>query len=183
MRHSVAQESPRHRGGSAISEIQLELRWDPAPGDWADGLRATVPVYRFAPWFAGAFALAAVVLMFLGQLSSGVFGLAAAAVIAALPVLGVWLSFRRNPVAATTMTARADESSLRMMTVDGTAYTDLDWVKLSGWLETGRGFLLCTGTGRGSPFYPVPNRAFTGLEQRQRFRELLARRVGPVSEK
>lgn len=157
----------------------MELRWDPHPSDWVHGLRAAAPVYRFAPWFAAAFGVAAVVLVFLGQLSAGVFGMACAAVIAALPVVGVWISFRRNPVAATTMTAKVDESSLRMMTVDGTAYSDLDWAKLSGWLETRRGFVLRTGPERASPFYPVPNRAFAEPEQRQRFRELLTRRIGP----
>jgi hypothetical protein len=164
-----------------MSDGQMELSWDPAPGDWADGLRAAVPAYRFAPWFAGAFMIAAVVLVFLGQLAAAVFGMACAAVIAVLPVLGVRLSFRSNPVAATTMTARADEQSLRMMTVDGTAYSDVDWTKLSGWLETRRGFVLRTGTGRSSPFYPVPNRAFSEPEQRQHFRELLERRVGPAA--
>jgi hypothetical protein len=161
----------------------MELRWDPAPGDWVDGLRAAVPIYRFAPWFAAAFGAAAVVLVFLGQLYAGLFGMFCAAVIAGLPVLGVWLSFRRNPVAATTMTASVDEQSMRLMTIDGTAYSDLDWVKLSGWLETRRGFVLRTGQGRDSPFYPVPNRAFTEPEQRQEFRELLERRLGPVNHK
>jgi hypothetical protein len=166
-----------------MSGDQIELTWDPVPADWVDGLRAAVPLYRFAPWFAGAFALAAAVLVVLGQPGPAVFGFGCAVVIAALPAVGVWLSFRRHPVASTTLTARADESSLRMMTLDGTAYTDLDWVKLSGWVETRRGFVLRTDDGRGSPFYPVPNRAFTGLEQRQWFRELLARQIGPASRK
>jgi YcxB-like protein len=161
----------------------MELRWDPVAGDWVDGLRAAVPIYRFAPLYAAAFGVAAVVLVFLGQLYAGLFGMACAAVLAVLPVLGVWLSFRRNPVAGTTLTAKADEQSLRMMTIDGTAYSDLDWVKLAGWVETRRGFVLRTGPHRDSPFYPVPNRAFTEPEQRQRFRELLERRVGPVDPK
>jgi YcxB-like protein len=158
----------------------MELRWDPEPADWVDGLRATVPLYRFAPWFAGAFAVAAVVLVVLGQLYAGVFGMACAAVIATIPVLAVRVSFHRNPVAATTMTARADEQSLRMMTVDGTAYSDLDWATLSGWVETRRGFVLRAGAERTGSFYPVPNRAFTEPEQRQRFRELVERRLGPA---
>ncbi|MFL6142675.1 MAG: YcxB family protein [Labedaea sp.] len=164
-----------------MSESQIELRWDPTPRDWADGLRATMSIYRFAPWFAAAFGFAGVVLLVLGEPLPGVFGLVAATMIAALPVVGVWVGFHRNPVAATTMTAKADERSLRMMTVDGTAYSDLDWEKLSGWLQTGRGFVLRTGSGRASPFYPVPNRAFGSPAQRERFRELLARRLGPAS--
>ena len=164
-----------------MSETQIELRWDPAPRDWADGLRATMPIYRFAWWFALAFGLAGVVLLVLGELAPGLFGLGAATVIVALPVVGVWVEFHRNPVAATTMTAKADEQSLRMMTVDGTAYSDLDWEKLSGWLQTRRGFVLRTESRRTSPFYPVPNRAFGSPAQRERFRELLARRLGPAS--
>jgi hypothetical protein len=156
----------------------VELRWDPKPGDWVDGLRAAVPIYRFAPWFAAAFGLAAIVLVVLGQLYAGLFGMACAAVIALLPALGVRASFHRNPVAAIPMTAKVDEQSLRLMTIDGTAYSDLDWVKLAGWLETRRGFVLRTGPRRSSPFYPVPNRAFTEPEQRQRFSELVERRLG-----
>ncbi|HET9139086.1 YcxB family protein [Actinophytocola sp.] len=161
----------------------MELRWDPAPADWVDGLRHASPAYRFAPYFAAAFGLAAVVLVFLGQLYAGLFGMFCAVVIALLPLLGVWVSFRRNPVAGTTMTANVDEQSLRMMTVDGTAYSDVDWAKVSGWLETRRGFVLRTGPDRSSPFYPVPNRAFAQSEQRQQFRELLVRRVGPAEQK
>jgi hypothetical protein len=110
----------------------------------------------------------------LGQPWAGVFGVGCAAVIALLPALAVRMSFHRNPVAATTVTAKVDERSLRMMTVDGTAYSDLDLSTLSGWLETRRGFVLRTG----SSFYPVPHRAFAQPEQRQRFRELIVRRLG-----
>lgn len=156
----------------------LELKWDPDPADWADGLRAIVPIYRYAPLFAAAFAVASVVVAFLGQLGVAVFGMACAAVIALFPVLSVRASFARNPVAATTVTAKVDEQSMRMMTIDGTAYSDLDWSTLTGWLETRRGFVLRTGTGRGSPFYPVPNRAFEKPEQRQRFLELVQRHIG-----
>ena len=73
---------------------------------------------------------------------------------------------------------RGDENSLRMMTIDGTAYSDVDWTNLAGWLETRRGFVLRTGTGRTSPFYPVPYRAFAEPEQRQHFQDLLRRRLG-----
>ena len=156
----------------------LELKWDPHPADWADGLRAIVPVYRFAPLFAAVFAVVSVLVAILGQLWVGVFGMVCAAVIALMPLLAVRVSFARNPVAATTMTAKVDERSLRIMTIDGTAYSDLDWSTLSGWLETKRGFVLRTGAGRNSPFYPVPNRAFADLAQRQRFLVLVQRRLG-----
>jgi YcxB-like protein len=156
----------------------LELQWDPEPADWADGLRATVPIVRFAPAFAGVFAVVGVVLALRGQPWGGVLGMALAVVIALFPLAAVRASFHRNPVAATTVTAKVDDHSLRMMTIDGTAYSDVDWTSLSGWLETRRGFVLRTGTGRASPFYPVPNRAFAEPEQRQHFQDLLRRRLG-----
>jgi hypothetical protein len=159
--------------------VTLELKWDPTPGDWADGLRATVPLYRYAPLFAAAFAIASVVVVLLGQLGAGIFGMACAAVIAMFPVLGVRMSFHRNPVAATTVTAKVDEQSLRLMTIDGTAYSDVNWESLSGWLETRRGFVLRSGSG----LYPVPNRAFAESGQRERFRDLVVRRLGERQEK
>jgi hypothetical protein len=157
---------------------RLELRWNPTPADWSDALRAVLPLYRWAPWFAAALAAFGVVLLVAGQPLPGLFGLACAVVIAALPVLGVYSSFRRNPVAAATVTATVDDQSVRMMTVDGTAYSDLRWSALSGWLETKRGFVLRTGETAAGPLYPVPNRAFEEDAERTRFRELLEQHVG-----
>jgi hypothetical protein len=160
-----------------MSEEQLELRWDPKPSDWGDALRAVSPLYRRAPWSATGFATFGAVLVVLGQPLPGFFGIGCGLVIGALPVLDVYLSFRRNPVAAATVTATADESSMRMMTIDGTAYTDLRWSTLAGWLETNRSFVLRTDGA--SALFPVPNRAFGAQEERRRFRELLERQVGP----
>jgi hypothetical protein len=157
----------------------LELRWDPEPGDWADALRAVVPLYRFAPWFGAAFGFAAVVLLILGQPYPAAFGWLCALVIAGFPIVAVRISFHRNPVASSGMTAKADEDSVRMMTVDGTAYSDLGWTRLTGWLETRRGFVLREG----SAFYPVPFRAFSEPQQRQQFRDLAARRLGEPNNK
>lgn len=163
-----------------MSDSRLDLRWDPEPWDWADALRAVVPMYRWSPWFAGALAVFSVVLLFLGQPVPGIFGLVCAVVIAAIPVAGVWASFRGNPVAGSLVTATADDSSLRMMTVDGTAYSDVRWASLSGWLQTGRGFILRTGESQDSAVYPVPHRAFGQPADRQRFRELLEEHLGPA---
>ncbi len=160
-----------------MSEERLELRWDPRPGDWGDALRAVTPLYRWSPWFATAMATFGAVLVVLGMPLPGVFGIVCAAVIAALPVIDVYTSFRRNPVAAATVTATVDESSMRMMTIDGTAYSDLRWSALAGWLETNRSFVLRTD--QASALLPVPNRAFGAQEERRRFRELLERQVGP----
>lgn len=162
-----------------MTDSRLELRWNPVPGDWSDALRAVVPLYRWAPWFAAAVAVFGVVLLVAGQPVPGLFGLGCAVVIAAMPVLGVYSSFRRNPVAAATVTATVDEQSVRMMTVDGTAYSDLRWSALSGWLETRRGFVLRTSEAATGPLYPVPHRAFDADAERARFRNLLEEHVGP----
>ena len=160
-----------------MSEQQLELRWDPRPGDWGDALRAVTPLYRWSPWFATAMATFGAVLVVIGMPLPGFFGIGCALVIGALPMLDVYLSFRRNPVAAATVTATADESSMRMMTIDGTAYSDLRWSTLTGWQETNRSFVLRTD--EATALFPVPNRAFGAQDERRRFRELLERHVGP----
>ncbi len=160
-----------------MADEQLELRWEPRPGDWGDALRAVTPIYRWSPWFATAMATFGAVLVVLGTPLPGFFGIGCGLVIGLLPMLDVYLSFRRNPVAAATVTATVDESSMRMMTIDGTAYTDLRWSTLGGWLETNRSFVLRTD--QANSLLPVPNRAFGALEERRRFRELLERQVGP----
>lgn len=166
---------------TAMADDQLELRWDPQPADWGDALRAVTPMYRWSPWFAAALAVLSAVLLIAGQPVPGIFGLACAAVIAVMPVVGVNSAFRRNPVAASTVTGSADEQSLRMMTVDGTAYTDLRWSTLAGWVETKRSFVLRTGEAGG--LYPVPGRAFGKQEDLDGFRELLERQLGPAGQR
>jgi YcxB-like protein len=160
--------------------MALELRWDPAPSDWNDALRAVYPIYRWAPWFAVVLAALALVLLFAGQPVPGGFGLVCAAVIVALPVLGVRAQFRRNPVAAATVTATVDGQSFRMMTVDGTAYTDLRWQTIAGWVETKHNFVLRTG---GAALFPVPGRAFGAQEDLDGFRDLLRERLGTPSKR
>ncbi len=155
--------------------MALELRWDPAPSDWADALRSVYPMYRWTPWFALVLAALSVVLLVAGQPLPGGFGLVCAAVIAALPVLAVRSQFRRNPVAAATVTATVDEQSFRMMTVDGTAYSDLRWPTLAGWVETKANFVL---RGEDGALFPVPGRAFGSQEDLDGFRDLLAQRLG-----
>jgi hypothetical protein len=156
----------------------MELRWDQEPSDWRDALRAVFPVYRWAPWFALALTAFAAFLLGAGQPVPGAFGLLCAAVIVVLPVLGVRAQFSRNPVAASTVTATVDDQSLRMMTVDGTAYTDLRWSELAGWVETKHNFVLRTGD---AALFPVPSRAFGTQEDLDGFRDVLSRRLGPES--
>ncbi|OLF10060.1 hypothetical protein BLA60_16490 [Actinophytocola xinjiangensis] len=177
--HADQDESPEESRGESQEDGQWELRWNPVPADWSDAVRAVTPTYRWTPWFAGALAVFGAVLLILGEPVPGLFGLVAAAVIAALPVVGVYSSFRRNPVAAATVTATADEQSLRVMTIDGTAYSDLRWSEMPGWLETRRGFVLRTG--EATALFPVPLRAFGDEAELLRFRELLGRRLGPAN--
>ncbi|GLZ36831.1 YcxB family protein [Actinokineospora sp. NBRC 105648] len=155
----------------------MRLRWDPVPADWADGIRATVPFARRVPWFAAAFGVFSTVLLVLGQISPGIFGLVCAAIIAGLPAVAVRRAFRRDPVAGRAVTAEVDGRSVRMMTTDGSAYSDLELAGLAGWVETERAFVLRTGPGG---FHPVPGRAFDSAEDIDRFRDLLERLLGPA---
>ncbi|SDC17661.1 YcxB family protein [Actinokineospora iranica] len=157
--------------------MALRLRWDPAPADWADGIRATVPFARWVPWFAAAFGAFSAALLVLDFTAPGIFGLTCALVIAALPAAGVRLSFRRNPVAGRTVTADVDERMVRMMTADGTAYSEITLADLAGWAETPRNFVLRADSGA---FHPIPGRAFDSTEDIDRFRDLLERALGPA---
>jgi hypothetical protein len=159
---------------------QVEFRWWPKPADWTAALRATLPVYRWAPWFAGVMAVGSVVLLVIGQVVAGGFGLCAAVVVAAIPVIGVYGAFRANPVAASEVTAVADEHAVRMMTVDGTAHTELRWPQVTSWQRTRHGYLLRTGTSVGEVF-PVPLRAFDA-DDRAAFDALLQEHVGAAED-
>jgi hypothetical protein len=161
-------------------DTAMELRWDPAPSDWTDALRAVYQVYRWAPWFALGLGALAVVLLVAGQPVPGFFGLLCAVIIAALPMAAVWRQFRSNPVAAATVTATVDDQSFRMMTADGTAYSDLRWPELAGWVETKHNFVLRTG---GTALFPVPGRAFSTQEDLDGFRDLLRQQLGEPSKR
>jgi YcxB-like protein len=117
----------------------------------------------------------AIVLLVAGQPVPGFFGVLCALIIVAMPMVAVWSQFRRNPVAAATVTATVDEQSFRMMTVDGTAFTDLRWSAMVGWVETKNNFVLRTG---GSSLFPVPARAFGEQAHLDGFRDLLRQRLG-----
>jgi hypothetical protein len=163
-----------------MSSEQIELTWDPTLRDWLSGVRSGVPFVRYLPWLAGAFALAAAVLLVLGHVRIALFGFGYAAVIIVLPAVLAWISFRLHPGARTTMTGRADEHSLLMMAIDGTTYSDLPWENITGWAETRRAFVVRTGAGNATAIYTVPHRAFAEPERHQQFRELVGRRVGPA---
>lgn len=158
----------------------LRLRWDPVPGDWADAVRVAVPAARWSRWFAAALGAFSAVLLVLGHPLPGGFGLGCAVVVAALPALAARRAFRSNPVAGRTVTADADEHGIRMMTLDGTAYSDLALGGLAGWAETERSFVLRAADGG---MHPVPGRAFSDTADIDAFRELLRRGVGPADDR
>ncbi|WP_253766995.1 YcxB family protein [Goodfellowiella coeruleoviolacea] len=137
-------------------------------------------MYRWAQWFAAVLAVFGVVLVVLGDVLPGLYGLLAAAVIAVLPALRIRASFQRHPLASRTVTGTADDHSVRMA-VDELARSELAWTRLPAWQETPQGIVLRTGPGRADPIYPVPHRAFADPDDEQRFRELLHRHIGPAS--
>jgi hypothetical protein len=157
----------------------IEFRWSPRPADWRDALRAAVPLYRWAPWFAGALAGCSVLLVALGDVAAGCYGLVAAAVVAALLPLAVRRSYRATALAGRTVTGHADDHAVRL-TIGEEARSVLRWSALPAWSETSRGIVLRTGAGAASPVYAVPHRAFTEPGDVRRFRELLARHIGPA---
>ncbi|WP_233157958.1 YcxB family protein [Actinokineospora bangkokensis] len=153
----------------------MRLRWEPVPADWSDGVRAVLPFARWVPWFAAALGVFSAVLLVLGQVLPAVFGLCCAVLIGALPPFAAWSAFRRDPIAGRVITAEVDERSLRMMTLDGTAYSVVEFAGLAGWRETERSFVLATG---GSAFHVVPGRAFASTEDIDAFRGLLTAALG-----
>jgi hypothetical protein len=156
----------------------IEFRWSPRPADWGDALRAAVPLYRWAPWFAGALAGCSVLLLVLGDLAAGCYGLVAAAVVGALVPLAARRSFRATPLAGRTVTGHADAHAV-WLTVGDEARSVLRWSALPAWSETSRSIVLRTGADVASPVYAVPHRAFADPGDARRFRELLTRHVGP----
>lgn len=158
----------------------VDFRWAPEPGDWGDALRTAVPMFRWAPWFALALVVGSVVALVLDLTAAGVFGLVGAVVVAVLVPVQVRFSFRGHPLAASTVTATADDHSLRM-SVGESARSEVAWDELPGWTETARGFVLRTVDGARGPMYAVPHRAFDEDADRERFRALLVEHVGPAS--
>ncbi|GDY28607.1 YcxB family protein [Gandjariella thermophila] len=157
----------------------IEFQWSPRPSDWRDALRAAVPLYRWAPWFAGALAACSVLLLVLGDVAAGCYGLVAAAVVAALVPLAAHRSFRAAPLAGRTVTGHADDQAIRL-TIGDEARSVVRWSALPAWSETSRNIVLRTGPGAASPVYAVPHRAFADPADARRFRELLARHIGPA---
>ncbi|WNV88703.1 YcxB family protein [Umezawaea sp. Da 62-37] len=168
-----------HDIGAVVSG-SVDFRWSPEPADWGDALRSAVPMFRWATWFSVVVAAGSVVLLLSGQTAPGLFGLGAAVVVAVLVPVQVRIDFGGHPLAAGTVTATADDHSLRM-TVGEAARSELPWAHLPTWTETRRGFILRTEAGARGPMYAVPHRAFEDNGDRNRFRDLLVRHVGPAA--
>ncbi|GGP86623.1 YcxB family protein [Saccharothrix coeruleofusca] len=157
--------------------MSVDFSWSPRPADWRAALRTAVPLYRWAPWFALALGAVGVVVLALGMVAAGLFGLALAVIIVALVPVGTAVNFHNHPLAAKAVTGTADQHSLRMA-VGNTARSELAWSELPGWSETGRTFVLRTAS---SAMYAVPHRAFADPAAVERFRALLEQHVGPAS--
>ncbi|MFD7660337.1 YcxB family protein [Actinosynnema sp. NPDC059797] len=157
--------------------MTVDFGWSPRAGDWSDALKTSVPLYRWAPWFAAALGALGVVVLVLGMTWAGVFGLVLAVVIAGLVPVGAAVNFHNHPLAARAVTGTADDHSLRM-SVGEAARSELSWAELPGWVETPRGFVLRTGT---AAVYAVPRRAFADADAVERFRSLLVEHVGPAA--
>ena len=158
----------------------VTFEWDPVPADWGNALRAFYLPYRWAGWLSVPLAAFSIVLLVTGQLVAGLIGLGACLLAAAIPPAQVWVSFRRHPGAGKTMTGEADGSSIRIMVIDGTGRTELRWDRIAGWKPTRLGFVLRTWTSDGGDggVYPVPRRAFSTPQDRDRFQALLERHAG-----
>jgi hypothetical protein len=156
----------------------VDFRWSPEPGDWGDALRTAVPMFRWAPWFAAAVFVGSVVLLSTGYTAAGLFGVAVAVVVAVLVPVQVRANFANHPLAAKAVSGTADDHSLRMA-VGESARSELAWSDLPAWSETRRGFVLRTDDATLGAMYAVPHRAFDEDADRDRFRDLLVRHVGP----
>ncbi|ACU36128.1 YcxB family protein [Actinosynnema mirum] len=155
----------------------VDFAWTPHPSDWRAALRTAVPLYRWVPWFAAAFAVFGVVVLVIGLTVPGGAALVLAALMAAMVPVTTWVSFHNHPIAAKAVTGSADDHSLRMA-VSGAARSEVAWSQLPGWAETGRTFVLRTPD---SGMYAVPHRAFGPGDGVGKFRALLAEHVGPAA--
>ena len=161
----------------------VDFRWAPSPADWRSSLRAMVPMFRWAPWFAlvlGGFSL--ILLFFfddmvpVGAVRPGLCAL----VIGFMEPVAVWWRFSSDEMISRTVVGSADDQSFRMAV--GTAVREeMAWAELPGWTETRRGFVLET-LDEGAASLSVPLRAFASDEDAASFRDAAgtAHRSGQV---
>ncbi|HEX7305251.1 YcxB family protein [Lentzea sp.] len=158
----------------------VDFNWAPSPADWRASLRAMVPMVRWAPWFALAFAVISFVLL-VGFDDMGfvaLFGLLCALVIGLMEPVAVWWRFSSDEMISRTVVGSADDQSFRMA-VGSSVREEIAWEELPGWTETRQGFVLQT-LDEGAASLSVPHRAFGSDEDVTSFRTLLEKHIGPA---
>jgi YcxB-like protein len=158
----------------------VDFKWAPSPADWRASLRAMVPMFKWAPWFAVALGGFSLVLLFgfdADMVPVAVFGLVCALVIGFMEPVAVWWRFSSDEMISRTVMGSADDQSFRMAV--GTAVREeIVWDELPGWTETRQGFVLET-LDAGAASLSVPHRAFASDEDLSSFRTLLRHHIGP----
>jgi hypothetical protein len=158
----------------------VDFRWAPSPADWRSSLRAMVPMFRWAPWFAlvlGGFSL--ILLFFFDDIVPvALFGLVCALVIGFMEPVAVWWRFSSDEMISRTVVGSADDQSFRMA-VGAAVREEMAWAELPGWTETRQGFVLET-LDDGAASLSVPHRAFASDEDAASFRALLEQHIGPA---
>jgi hypothetical protein len=158
----------------------VDFRWAPSPADWRASLRAMVPMFRWAPWFALVLAVVSLVLLFGFEdaLFVALFGLVCALVIGFMEPVAVWWRFSSDEMISRTVVGSADAKSFRMA-VGRAVREEIVWQELPGWTETRQGFVLET-LDEGAASLSVPHRAFASDEDQTTFRSLLVNNIGPA---
>ncbi|RDI21688.1 hypothetical protein DFR72_113235 [Lentzea flaviverrucosa] len=158
----------------------VDFRWAPSPADWRASLRAMVPMFKWAPWFALVLAVFSLVLLlgFEDTLPVALFGLVCALVIGFMEPVAVWWRFTSDEMISRTVTGSADARSFRMA-VGNAVREEIVWEELPGWTETRQGFVLET-LDEGATSLSVPHRAFASDEDLTSFRSLLEEHIGPA---
>ncbi|MFI6094144.1 YcxB family protein [Lentzea sp. NPDC051213] len=158
----------------------VDFRWAPSPADWRASLRAMVPMFKWAPWFAVALAVISLVLLsgFDDMLPVALFGLVCALVIGFMEPVAVWWRFSSDEMISRTVVGSADDRSFRMA-VGTTVREEIVWQELPSWTETRQGFVLET-LDDGAASLSVPRRAFASDEDAASFRTLLEQHIGPA---
>lgn len=166
----------RMRGAMSDS---VDFKWAPSPADWRASLRAMVPMFRWAPWFALALGVFSLVLLFGfdDMVPVAVFGLVFALVIGFMEPVAVWWRFSSDEMISRTVVGSADDQSFRMA-VGTSVREEIVWEELPGWTETRQGFVLET-LDEGAASLSVPHRAFASDEDVASFRTLLEEHIGP----
>lgn len=157
----------------------VDFKWAPSPADWRASLRAMVPMFRWAPWFALVLGVFSLVLLFgFGDmLPAALFGLVFALVIGFMEPVAVWWRFSSDEMISRTVVGSADDQSFRMA-VGTSVREEIVWEELPGWTETRQGFVLET-LDEGAASLSVPHRAFASDEDVASFRTLLEEHIGP----